>query len=368
MNKKTKNIVLTVLMAALFLGFFVWNLAKEQDDFSDSERRALAKFPEVTVERLASGEFMKEFEDFTLDQFPVRDTFRSIKAFCSRYIFMNKDNNDVIIEGNHISKLEYPLKEEMINHATGRFSFIYDSFIKDTNAKVYLSVVPDKNLFIAGNGGYLSLDYASLVSSVREKAPFAEYIDIIPMLSADDYYFTDSHWRQEKIIDIAAAIAYKTGVSFSDEFTVKELEKPFYGTYYGQAALPVKPDTINYLTNPAIEHCKVTSYETGMPEAVEVYDMEKANGKDSYEMFLSGNQAFLTVENHLSSNGKELVVFRDSFGSSLVPLLIQSYSKITVVDIRYIHPSVIGNMVNFENADVLFIYSSLLLNNSLGLK
>ena len=368
MNKKVKNIVLTVLTAVLFLGFFGWNLVKEETAFSDSERRSLAVFPELNFNSVVSGEFMKEFEDYTLDQFPARDAFRSIKAFFSHYVFLNKDNNDVILSDGHISKLEYPLREEMINHATGRFSFIYDSFIKDSGAKVYLSVIPDKNMFIAEEGGYLSLDYSSLISSVREKTPFAEYIDIVPMLSADDYYFTDSHWRQEKIVDIAAEIAKKTGVSFSDDFAVNELEKPFYGTYYGQAALPVKPDTIKYLTNPAIEFCKVKSYETGMPEEVEVYDAEKANGKDPYEMFLSGNQALLTIENHLSSNSRELVVFRDSFGSSLVPLLIQSYSKITVVDIRYINPAVIGNMVNFENADVLFIYSSLLLNNSLGLK
>lgn len=368
MNKKTKNIVVTVLIAAILIGFFGWNLVKKQTDFSDSERRALAKFPEITLESVISGEFMKEFEDFTLDQFPVRDGFRSIKAFVSHYIFANKDNNDVIIENGHISKLEYPLKDDMIDHATGRFSYIYDSFIKDKGAKVYLSVVPDKNMFLAEDGGYLALDYNKLASSVKEKAPYAQYIDIFPLLSLEDYYNTDSHWKQEQIVDIAGHIASEMGVSFSDDFTVNTLDKPFYGTYYGQAALPFTADTIKYLTSPAIDICKVKSYETGMPVELPVYNMEKAEGKDPYEMFLSGNQALLTVENHLSSNGKELVIFRDSFGSSLTPLLIQSYSKITVVDIRYINPAVLGNMVDFENADVLFIYSSLLLNNSLGLK
>ena len=368
MNNKTKNIVVTVLMATLFLGFFVWNIAKEQSDFSDSERRALAKFPEINLESVISGDFMKKFEDFTLDQFPERDGFRGIKAFFSRYVFLNKDNNDVIISDGHISKLEYPLKEDMIDHATNRFNYIYDSFIKDKGADVYLSVVPDKNMFLAEKGGYLALDYNELVSSVREKTSFAEYIDIIPLLSLDDYYFTDSHWKQENIVDVAEYIASEMGASFSDNFDLVTLDTPFYGTYYGQAALPFEADTINYLTNPSIDACKVISYETGMPVEVPVYNMEKANGKDSYEMFLSGNQALLTVENRLSSNGKELVIFRDSFGSSLTPLLIQSYSKITVVDIRYINPAVLGNMVDFENADVLFIYSTVLLNNSQGLK
>ncbi len=368
MNKKVKNIVLTVLMAALFVGFFGWNIAKKPDEFSDSERRTLAAFPELTLETVISGEFMKEFETFTLDQFPLRDTFRSIKAVCSHYLFNNMDNNDVILENGHISKLEYPLNEHMLNHAADRFSFIYDNGIRGSNAKVYLSVVPDKNMFLAESGGYLSIDYNKLVSSMREKMGYAEYIDIMPLLSEDDYYFTDSHWRQEKITDVAAHIANGMGVPFKNDFTEVTLENPFYGTYYGQAALPAKPDTIKYLTNKATENCIVKTYETKVPTKLPVYNMENAKGKDPYEMFLSGNQAFLTVENPLNESGRELVVFRDSFGSSLVPLMAQSYSKITVIDIRYVHPSILKNMVKYENADVLFIYSSILLNNSLSLK
>lgn len=368
MSSKIKNIVLTVLMAVLFLGFFGWNLAKEEDTFSDSERRALALFPDLTVENVISGEFMKEFETFTLDQFPLRDKFRSIKAFCSHYIFLNKDNNDVIIKDGHISKLEYPLKEEMVNNAADKFNSIYESMIKDTSAKVYLSVIPDKNMFLAKDGSFLSLDYGELADRMQEEMSYAEYINIMPLLSADDYYYTDSHWKQENIVDVASEIAKGMNAPFSSDFTVNKVETSFYGTYYGQAALPFKPDTLKYLTNDAINNCTVYSYETGMAEKVPVYNMGNAHGKDPYEMFLSGNQAFLVIENPNAETERELVVFRDSFGSSLTPLLIQSYSKITVVDIRYIYPQMLKNMVKFENADVLFIYSSVLLNNSTGLR
>lgn len=371
MSTKVKNIVLSVLMAALFLGFFGWNIAKSETAYSDSERRPLATFPELTLDRVLSGEFMKDFEPFTLDQFPLRDTFRSVKAFFSNYVFMNMDNNDVILSDGHISKLEYPLKEDMMDHAADRFNYIYESFIKDKNAKVYLSVVPDKNLSLAENGGYLTIDYDKLASGMRDRMDYAKYIDVYPLLSADDYYFTDSHWRQENIVDVAAYLASNMGAQFSDDFTVSELDNPFYGTYYGQAALPfIKPDTIKYLTDDAIKNCTVRGVDmnTGKYIDMPVYDMEKANGKDPYEMFLSGSQPFLVITNPLNDSGKELVIFRDSYGSSLTPLLIQSYSKITVVDIRYMYPQVLQNMVNFKDADVLFIYSSLLLNNSIGLK
>lgn len=371
MSTKAKNVVLSVLMAVLLLGFFGWNIAEKDVAYSNSERRPLAIFPELTLERVLTGEFMKDFEPFTLDQFPMRDTFRSIKAIFSNYVFMNMDNNDVILEDGHISKLEYPLKEDMMDHAADRFGYIYNSFIKGKNAKVYLSVVPDKNLYLAENGGYLAIDYGKLASGMRDRMDYAEYIDVYPLLSADDYYCTDSHWKQENIVDVAQHLATSMGAEFKDDFTVTALDNPFFGTYYAQAALPgIDPDTIKYLTDDAINNCTVKGVDmnTGKYIDLPVYDMEKANGKDPYEMFLAGSQPFLVITNPLNKSGKELVIFRDSYGSSLTPLLIQSYSKITVADIRYMYPQVLRNMVNFNNADVLFVYSSLLLNNSIGLK
>lgn len=371
MSTKVKNIVLSVLMAALFLGFFGWNLIKEETAFSDSERRVLATFPELTLERVISGEFMKEFETFTLDQFPARDTFRSIKAVFSNYVFLNMDNNDVILENGHISKLEYPLKEDMLDYAAGRFNHIYNSYIKDKNAKVYLSVVPDKNFFLAKEGGYLAIDYDKLASGMQDRMNYAQYIDIYPLLSADDYYYTDSHWRQEKIVDVASHLATQMGAEFKNDFNVTQMGVPFYGTYYAQAALPgIEPDSIKILHNSAINNCKVRCVDekTGMFVEIPVYDVERAKGKDSYETYLSGSQPFIEITNPQNKSGKELVIFRDSYGSSLAPLLIQSYSKITVVDIRYMHSDMLKTMVDFNNADVLFIYSSLLLNNSTGLR
>lgn len=62
------------------------------------------------------------------------------------------------------------------------------------------------------------------------------------------------------------------------------------------------------------------------------------------------------------------MVFRDSFGSSLVPLLVQDYAKVTLVDIRYVASDFVGQFVDFHGQDVLFLYSTLVLNSSSTLK
>ena len=62
------------------------------------------------------------------------------------------------------------------------------------------------------------------------------------------------------------------------------------------------------------------------------------------------------------------MVFRDSYASSLIPLLVSGYKKITVVDTRYISPKILNEYINFSNQDILFIYSILVINNSTSLK
>ena len=101
---------------------------------------------------------------------------------------------------------------------------------------------------------------------------------------------------------------------------------------------------------------------------VGVYDRAKLKGNDKYDVYLSGAAALLTVENTLASSKKELVVFRDSFGSSLAPLLLEGYSKITLVDLRYFSSQLLGEYVDFTNADVLFIYNTQIINQSSLLK
>ena len=96
--------------------------------------------------------------------------------------------------------------------------------------------------------------------------------------------------------------------------------------------------------------------------------MEKAHGKAPYEMFLGGSLSLITIENDKAKTEKELVIFRDSFGSAIAPLFVEGYRKITVVDIRYIHPNLLEKYIEFNNQDVLFLYSTSILNNSETIK
>ena len=368
MKAKVKNIVVTVTISLFFLIGFLMCIFHEPVDISESERRVLAKFPQLTWAEIIDGTNIKEFEDYTLDQFPLRDTFRSIKAWVNFNVFRQMDNNDIYVVDGSVSKLEYPLDPNMVNYASEHWISIYNKFIADTDAHVYYSVVPDKNYFIAEQNGYPTLDYQAMVEQLNGKIEHMTYIDIFDCLEIGDYYKTDSHWSQEKILDVVDRLATAMGVRDKLSFEYEQIQLgSFHGVYRGQSALPLKKEPLIYLTNDVIENATVFNFETN--KTTSVYDLEKFEGLDPYDVFLSGAAAYLTIENPNAIEERELIVFRDSFGSSLTPLLIEGYSKITVLDTRYIMSGMLGNVVDFSTADdILFIYSAAIINNSTALK
>ena len=367
MNKKIRSVgVFTITLVWALLVAFSWFGPKRE--MSESERRPLAQMPEISGKTLLNGKFMSEFEDFTLDQFPMRDTFRQVKSLFHYYVLGQKDNNDIYITEGYAVKQEYPYNPTSVNHAVSRFNHLYEKCLRASDGRIFMTIVPDKGYYLGGSSGHLSMDYADMFASLAAGMPWAEFVDLTDTLSAEDYYRTDTHWRQENLLDAAAKLCEALGVAAPkmEDYTPAALERPFYGVYYGQAALPMDPETICVMESDLLNACTVLDWESGKYNAV--YDLNKLGSKDLYDVFLSGPRSLLTIENPNAATDRELIVFRDSFGSSMVPLLVQDYAKVTLVDIRYIQIDMLPRFLEFKGQDVLFLYSTLVLNNSSTIK
>lgn len=367
MTKKIRIIgavILVVLWAALTA--LAWFTPSKES--SDSERRPLAQFPELTADTLLGGKFMAEFEDYTLDQFPGRDIFRQLKSLVHYNVLQQKDNNDIYIADGYAAKLDYPVNTDALNHALSRLNYVYETYLKPQDSKVYVSVIPDKGYYLASVNGYPTMDYPQLFDAVKTGLPFAKYVDITDCLSIADYYYTDTHWRQEALVPTAQKLSAAMGLNQprQEDFTAVKVDRPFYGVYYGQAALPMEPESMYLMQSDLLTECRVYHFETD--RYTPVYDLEKISGKDPYDVYLSGAQSLLRIENPNASGDKDLIVFRDSFGSSMVPLLVQDYKTVTLVDIRYLDSRMLDRFLEFNGQDVLLLYSTLVLNSGTTLK
>lgn len=365
---------ITLISLSVFvLAMTVFLLFCPKQAYSASERRRLAVMPELSTETVLNGKFTGGLETYLLDHFPFRETLRGVKANYAVNVLGQKENNGIYIVDEHASKLEYPLNEAGVEKTVEMVKTVKDTYFPDN--RVFYTVIPDKNYFLAEKNGYPHIDYDQMLALLDTAFKNEmQYIDMIPLLTIDDYYKTDAHWRQECIGDVAKLLCDEMGCDFAD-FNIDAYEQnkieDFYGIYRGQAALPFPAEDIIYLTNNTIENAEVYDAESDSIKAVyqaELLSDEKS--LDAYDIYLGGARAALTIRNPLydGSEQKRLVLFRDSFGSSLVPLLIEQYAEIVLVDLRYVSAGQIGEYVDFTDADILFAYNTLIWNNGSILK
>ena len=297
-----------------------------------------------------------------MDNFYQREMFRKLKTSVELDVFKKQDVNKIYKYKDFLVEQIYPLDEKSVTNLTSKINYIKDSYLNETN-KIYYSIIPDKNYYT--DNSHLKLDYDKMKQIMKNNLKDLQYIDIFQDLNLDSFYYTDSHWKQEKLQSVARTIADNMNFSITQNYNEQKVAT-FKGVYAGQLPINTKEDEIKILVNDVIADANVYNYET--KEQGGIYNFKKLNGYDKYDIYLSGATPLIEISNSDNKTNKTLVIFRDSYASSLAPLLTEEYSKITLVDTRYISPKILNEYVNFENTDILFLYSTLVINNSMALK
>lgn len=361
MNDKIKDIVVTIIFLFTVISLFLINVIKEDTDISVAERRKLATMPELTTKSLFDGTYFKKFDSYVTDQFVERDAFRKIKIDIE--LSTKGEYNNLYLYDDYIIEEIFPLNSNSINNLTSKINYIKDTYLND-NSNIYYTIIPDKNYFV--NKGNLKLDYNKLQDMMKSNLTNLNYINIFDKLTLDNYYKTDTHWKQEDLFDVANTIANQMNFDITNNNNVVNTITTFKGSYAGRLSVTKDIDTIKTISNPSTLNSSVYNYET--KKYTDIYDYTKINSLDKYDIYLSGAVPIIDIINNNTSSDKELIVFRDSYGSSLIPLLIEGYKKITVIDIRYISSKILNKYIDFNDQDVLFMYSILTINNSFSIR
>lgn len=360
MNDKIKDIVVTIIFLFTIIALFLINIIKEDTDISVAERRKLATMPELTTKSLFDGTYFKKFDSYVTDQFVERDAFRKIKIDIE--LSTKGEYNNLYLYDNYIIEEIFPLNSNSINNLTNKINYIKDTYLND-NSNIYYTIIPDKNYFV--NNGNLKLNYNKLQDMMKNNLSNINYINIFDKLTLDNYYKTDTHWKEEDLFNVANTIANQMNFDITNNNVVNTITT-FKGSYAGRLSVTKDIDTIKTISNPSTLNSSVYNYET--KKYTDIYDYTKINSLDKYDIYLSGAVPIIDIINNNTSSDKELIVFRDSYGSSLIPLLIEGYKKITVIDIRYISSKILNKYIDFNDQDVLFMYSILTINNSFSIR
>ena len=359
MNKKALWAEALIFLA--FIGaFFILNLVLPDRQFSEQENRYLQMRPEFSFKSLFSGDYTSKFETYTTDQFTFRDEWITLKA-ASELALGKQENNDVHLceNGTLIEGFKRPENSVLDSNMSA-----LNTLVGNTDAKVYFALIPDKSDL-----------YSSLLpknapnDSEKEVIDYcygqsnATNVDMYSALSAhtDEYIFyrTDHHWTSLGAYYGLSALAESMGLpcpaldSYTDRHVVSE---EFYGTTWSSSGFSwVDPDTMEIFVN-APEGLKVTSYPQGSPVEGKLYDFSFLEKKDKYSMFMGGNCPMHVIETG-NEDKPSLLILRDSYTDSLIPFLLDDFSEIHVLDLRYYRASLKAYIEQNEFDNVLVCYS-----------
>ena len=359
MNKKALWAEALIFLA--FIGaFFILNLVLPDRQFSEQENRYLQMRPEFSFKSLFSGDYTSKFETYTTDQFTFRDEWITLKA-ASELALGKQENNDVHLceNGTLIEGFKRPESSVLDSNMSP-----LNTLVGNTDAKVYFALIPDKSdLYSSLLPKNVPNDSEKEVIDYCYGQSNATNVDIYSALSAhtDEYIFyrTDHHWTSLGAYYGLSALAESMGLpcpaldSYTDRHVVSE---EFYGTTWSSSGFSwVDPDTMEIFVN-APEGLKVTSYPQGSPVEGKLYDFSFLEKKDKYSMFMGGNCPMHVIETG-NEDKPSLLILRDSYMDSLIPFLLDDFSEIHVLDLRYYRASLKAYIEqnNFDN--VLVCYS-----------
>ena len=348
-----KNKVMIVIFAVLLAIVPVYTFLHDTEVL-DYERRMAHDFPSVMNHGKWNADYTKEMEAALNDRMPLRKEALVLNGFIKQNVFLMADEDGVYAENGYLFRMG-TLHESNIEKNVKLVNEVVSSF----GGKKMFVIVPRKNTY--DENRHPDYDYEDVRKEVRENWD-TDMVDISSLLSLSDYYHTDIHWRQECIQDVGEVMLS----AFGKEMVEMDVEEVSYQPFYGALSIYqpfVEADELIYCKSAVLDNVVVTNLEKEGDGGV--YDESALSSPDPYNVFLDGPAAYLHIENKGLQDGSHLVVFRDSFASSLLPWIIPSYETIDVIDLRYYSSSLLDELSLEKNSDVLCLYGEEVLNDVL---
>ena len=373
--KKLKNVLAVVFISGLFAVGAI-TVFSPRKTFSEQERRPLAKWPSFSFEKIISGEFFKDFDSALADQFTGRNELLGLKASTQKTLG-KKDNSRVYFgKDNYLIEIHENLDEKQLQmNMEDMLSFYQDKFLKESNPQeASLIIAPT----VAGAQVELLPKYAVEANQeeilAKANGIFSGTEVLIPDVlenfksykagKEEDkglYFRTDHHWTQK-----GAYIAFKSWLDKSEftnleeEYNLDEITNSFYGTTWAKANSKAIPaDTITAYKNTDLNEVELYDIE-GELIRKGIYNEKAADSRDPYEYFIGENKDYIkliTATDTKESQGRHLLIFKDSYANAFIPFLCPYYESITVIDLRFLKTDLGKIMEKEEFTDLLFLYN-----------
>lgn len=338
--KKIMAILNSALFFAAVAALSALTVFSEKKSFSELENRYLSEFPEISASAWFSGDWAEGAATYSREHFSLRPRWISLRTALER-ISGHDEVNGVYFSDGRLFEASQPVDYEKVDRSISAIN----SFGEALGGKLSVMIVPTASQIYADRMPPYSPDqeqrrminyvYGALGDNIAK-------IDVYDALyrSRDDYiyYRTDRHWTT-----YGAYIAYTvclrrlgyTPVGV-DKIDIEHASHSFLGSLYSDVLSDeAEPDTIDFYTSGGAEvtSVKITNPDGTVSERDDVIFRENLEKKDKYLCFLGPNVPKIEIESN--AGGGSVLVIKDSYANCFAPFLTKHFSKVTVVDLRY---------------------------------
>ncbi len=367
-----KNNVVKII-TIMFLCFVpVWMLVCRDKSFSEKENRRLASFPKLTWDSLTSGAFMKDTETYLSDQFPLRDAAVSLKTTALRMTGQRKINGVYIAKDGYLIAEEAEYDSSRLDALVTSVNSFADSI--SNVSKVSMMLVPnsvtiyeDKLPYKADSGQQGTITHVK--NELSENVNFIDTYDTLAEhKNIGVFYKTDHHWTTRGAYYAFLQYAQAEGIDTAAvNYDFYNVTGDFQGTQSSNSGVYSSRDYIEICVPHNSEGSYVVNYVENTVKSATLFDMEKLEEKDKYQVFLGGNYSQVDISTN-AGTGRNLMLIKDSYANCMIPMLTPFYDKIVVIDPRYFYDDINEVMSINKINEVLFLYNvdSFVEDNSLA--
>ncbi len=368
------------IFLALLLGFFIIGIVMPKDEQSGiNENRTLKEMPEITFDTLFSGTFSREFEDYLADNVGMRskftalsskiNSFKGIKTNLGEIVSVKKDlgaggdsddSNKLLVLSDRIMEIykDKPESGAAYAAAVNKYAEAFEG-----KAKVYSMLIPTQiefaNDIYAKSSDSQKAAIDSIYGQLSDSVIKVNAYDLMKENAGDYIYFrTDHHWTQR-----GAYLGYRAFVETAGQTPVElsslklNSADGFLGYLYNQAndtSLANKPDKIEWFEGKENYTVKASTMENG--EIVEYSSRiyVAPSGAPKYSVFMGGDHSLAEINTNVS-NGKTVLVIKDSYANALLPLLTNNYTTVLAVDPRSYYGTVDELVEKYDVDDILIM-------------
>lgn len=351
-----------ITFCILIIVFFSYVLMGNQS-FSTKENRNLQQFPSFALENFTNKDYQKQIENYASDQFFNRSIWMKNKTHLE-YIFGKREFNDIYIGKNDML---FQKSEKLSDIARNQLTTSINNFINNyDHIHFSMLLIPNKTAiypeYLPKNAP-ADQQLTDIETLTKQFDKRLQYIDCTETLLSNKedylYYRSDHHWTTKGAYLVFQT--YKQSVLKSEEdifYDTYTVNNTFQGTLTNQSGYETKNKDIVEIYIPSKNNTDtVVNYIEEKEKHVNIYQKDKVNSTNPYEVFFGGNHPLIHIST-TSSKDARLLIIKDSYANCFVPFLLPYYNEITIVDPRYYYDDLHTLIDENKITDILFLYSA----------